>query len=692
MKASPGPREFWKNLQARSAAALEKHPVIYTVALSFAVTLLIEMASRHSPWKGIVFLFCHPLHFAAGMFIVLSTVSLAHLFKKRSFWMTLFAGLWLAAGSVNAVVLAFRVTPFGVVDVAVLPSVFTIFTVYLEIWQVILLFLLLAAAVTGLVFLYIHSVRRAVHWRLAAVLISASVLLAVGSYSLTVVGHEDTREETFANIADAYSTYGFVYCFTTGAFDQGVSRPDFYSRSAVNWLVGNLKEGEEPEVRPNILFVQLESFFDVGYLDDVEYEENPIPNFTHLRDTCSSGFLKVPSVGAGTANTEFEVLSGMSLDFLGLGEYPYNTILRDQTCETVVWDLKTLGYTGTAVHNNTAIFYGRNEVFSQLGFDSFIPIEYMDNVEYNPIGWCKDSVLTHEIVKALDATPGQDFVFTITVQGHGKYQRGVDSEDTEALNVTWATDPEEEDAFGYYMSQLSETDEFIGDLVRALSRRAEPTVLVLYGDHLPNFSIGSEQLRNGDIFETEYVIWSNMRLPERDEDLYAYQLYPRVLADLGMSPGLITRYHQQMRDTEDYKEGLNLLEYDMLNGDWYCAGGKPPYTATDLRMGVDRVVITGIAAGDTGLVHVYGDNFTDSSVIALDGENLDTVRVAPGELIAPDAAALTDPDQFTDGGRTVTVRQVTADGLTLSESVGLVVLKPLAPRAEESINIHENAE
>ena len=458
-----------------------------------------------------------------------------------------------------------------------------------------------------------------------------------------------------------------------------MTRPDFYSRSAVNWMVGNLKEETQPDLRPNILFVQLESFFDVGYLDDVEYAGNPIPNFTRLRDNFSSGFLTVPSVGAGTANTEFEVLSGMSLDFLGLGEYPYKTTLRDRACETVVWDLKSLGYTGAAIHNNTGTFYDRDKVFAQLGFDSFTSIEYMDGVEFNPIGWCRDNILTGQILKALDATPGQDFVFTITVQGHGKYQRGVDSEDIEDLDVTWAGEPDEQEALAYYMSQLSETDAFIGELVSALSRRAEPTVLVLYGDHLPSFSIGSDQLENGDIFQTEYVMWTNMRLPQRDEDLYAYQLYPRVLADLGMSPGLITRYHQQMRDSEDYEEGLNLLEYDMLDGDWYCYGGVCPFTATHLRMGVEPVIVDSWQYEEDGRLLVYGQNFTDYSVITLDGKQLETERTGPGVLTAR-VPNLYDPGKFREGYRVISVAQVSPNGPALSESVGALVKAP--PEAE----------
>ena len=47
--------------------------------------------------------------------------------------------------------------------------------------------------------------------------------------------------------------------------------------------------------------------------------------------------LTVPVVGAGTANTEFEVLTGMSSRFFGPGEYPFQTCLKDQTVESVAY-------------------------------------------------------------------------------------------------------------------------------------------------------------------------------------------------------------------------------------------------------------------------------------------------------------------------------------------------------------------
>lgn len=45
----------------------------------------------------------------------------------------------------------------------------------------------------------------------------------------------------------------------------------------------------------------------------------------------------------------------------------------------------------------------------------------MSDIEYNPIGWAKDSILTGEIAKILDSTEGSDYIYTISVQGHGDY-------------------------------------------------------------------------------------------------------------------------------------------------------------------------------------------------------------------------------------------------------------------------------
>ena len=88
-------------------------------------------------------------------------------------------------------------------------------------------------------------------------------------------------------------------------------------------------------------------------------------------------------------------------------------------CESIAYNLKRLGYGTHALHNHTATFYDRNVAYANLGFDSFTPVEMMTDVRYNQLGWECDDVLTGEILSALDSTDGSDYVFGVTVQGHG---------------------------------------------------------------------------------------------------------------------------------------------------------------------------------------------------------------------------------------------------------------------------------
>lgn len=97
----------------------------------------------------------------------------------------------------------------------------------------------------------------------------------------------------------------------------------------------------------------------------------------------SSGYFKVPSVGAGTANTEFEVLTGMNMRFFGPGEYPYKTVVKNQPCESAATALSALGYGTHGLHNNGGNFYSRAKVYDHMGFDSFTSKEFMNILQLN---------------------------------------------------------------------------------------------------------------------------------------------------------------------------------------------------------------------------------------------------------------------------------------------------------------------
>ena len=131
----------------------------------------------------------------------------------------------------------------------------------------------------------------------------------------------------FSNIAQGYENYGFIYGFSSSVVDRGMSKPEDYSEDTIDAIMTNVDSArEETEVTaenaPNIICVLLESFCDPDEIKFLNYDKDPIPTFHYLEENYSTGYLTVPVVGAGTANSEFEVLTGMGMQYFGTGEYP----------------------------------------------------------------------------------------------------------------------------------------------------------------------------------------------------------------------------------------------------------------------------------------------------------------------------------------------------------------------------------
>lgn len=639
--------------------------MINNYLISVLLILVIEVLARHSLTDGIRFVWDHPFLTLLSAAILTAFYALALLVSKRNFVWLCITVVIVGLAVTNSILLCFRITPLAATDIALLTSVFEIMGIYLTVWQIILLVLLVLVVIAGLIYLGIRMKKQMYHPLLAVCNAVISILVVV-----LMIHIGDARgwlQTEFANLPDAYADNGFVYCFTRSLFDRGISKPDTYDEDTVDNILEDMKKQKTNEVeeKPNIIFIQLESFMDLKRMQGVTYSEEPTPVYSSLRKTCPGGFLKVPSVGAGTANTEFEILTGMTLDYFGAGEYPYKTVLQKETCESMAYNLRELGYRTGVLHNNTGSFYSRNKVFANLGFDYFVSSEYMENLSYNPIGWAKDKVLTEQIQHILKATSEPDLIYTITVQDHGKYPTELLENPHIKVSGFAPEDEERQNAFTYYVNQCHETDAFLGSLIATLNDFEEPVVLVLYGDHLPNLDITEEELASGNLFQTEYVIWSNKKMLEdyelskKNENLYAYQLSAHVLKLLGMNNGLLTKFHQMYHNYDNYKSNLKILQYDMLYGKKEVYDGLSPYEPTDLQMGFDPIRITDVSSVG-GSVYVMGKNFTESSFVFIDGKKQDTVFLNENTLMVS--------DKELEGGEEVYVAQLTDVSAQLSST------------------------
>lgn len=624
---------------------LNNYSFIFHALLSMFVVFLVEFASRWDILESFQFITKTPLVFFYNSFIVFASLTLVYLFKRRGFARVLICSLWIILGIINGIVLSNRVTPFGFADLAVVSDLMTMLKTYVSPLMAVLIIIgvILFVFVCSIIYAKGPIYKGKQHRLVSLISILAIVFMAI-PFITSLAQERNVVASYFTNIAQGYKDYGFVYAFSSGVVNRGMNKPNRYDEEVIAALQEAVASEKAvttvtSENGPNIITVLLESFVDPNEFNFMTYSKDPTPFFHYLEDHFSSGYLQVPVVGAGTANAEFEILTGMKLQYFGTGEYPYKTILKETDCESVAAVMKSLGYGTHAVHNNGGKFYSRDNAFSMMGFDNFISKEMMDITSFTPTGgWAEDSILAQEIIKTLTCTENQpDFTYGITVGSHGAYPE--DSiVDNPYCEVYGLESEEETNKWTYYMHQINKTDQFLQDLCTGLNALGEDTIVVFWGDHLPTMGLEDSDMVSGDIYKTKYVTWNNFGLEEDDKDLYAYQLMSDILNSIGVHDGTMVAYHQTQSDNDyqTYIDGIEMLQYDILYGNRYCyENGETPYPPTNLEMGVERIYIDNMYLSKKvkNRVVIEGSGFTQWSRVYINGEKVGTEYVSGNELM-----------------------------------------------------------
>ena len=598
--------------------------------LACVINFLIETVSRLSFFEAWDYMTGTPLVFLYNAFMIFVTFMIVYLFRRRVFARILLSVFWVFLGTCNGYLLTKRVTPFNAQDLKVLSDALELTGNYFNAFELVMIIIGVAALVLWIVSMW----RRGGQFtgKMHRIIALGGVAVSFGTCLWLTDEAIDKRviSNYFGNIAFAYEDYGFPYCFSASLFNTGINEPAGYSEETMDKIsdggeITKASTGRSDEELPNVMFVQLESFFDPTEVEWLRFSEDPIPNLRKLFNEYSSGYFKVPSVGAGTANTEYEVLTGMSMRFFGPGEYPYKTYAKFNPMESAASALKNLGYGAEALHNNGGNFYSRAEVFNNMGFDHYTSKEFMNILQTTPKGWATDDILVPNIMESMDTTEGQDFVFTVSVEGHGEYPTEKVLDNPEII-VSGVEDEGERNAWEYYVNLVHEMDKFAGELIEAVQSRNEPTVLVFYGDHLPTMDLEAKDLKSRYLYNTNYVIWDNIGLEKKDMNLAAYQIMAEVFDRLDIHSGTVFNYHQQRRETKDYLADLELLQYDMMYGDQYIYDKYgAPVIEPHMVMGVkDAQISQFVVQADGATYTVYGDNFTKQSKVYINGEKQTT--------------------------------------------------------------------
>ena len=605
-------------------AFMNRFSLIFHTLLACIINFVIEAISRHSVVAAWDYMTGTPLVFLYNAFMIFVTFSIVYLFKRRIFVRMIIGAIWVILGIANGYILLKRVTPFNAQDLKIAGDGIALINNYCNGFEVVVIAVGAVALLIWLISMWRRGGQYAGKIHHIAALIGIIVCGVLYTFVTNIAIDKRVVSTYFGNIAFAYEDYGLPYCFSASLFNTGISEPNGYTKKAMAKID---KDGElnqtatsrSSDELPNIIVVQLESYFDVANAEFFTTSEDACPNLHNLYQNYSNGYFKVPSVGAGTANTEFEVLTGMNLRYFGPGEYPYKTYSKKHPTESAATALASLGYGTHALHDNTGNFYSRANVFNNMGFDTFTSKEFMNVLQTTENGWAKDEILTQHIMEAMDTTKQEDFVFTVSVQGHGNYPETQVIENPK-IKVEGIEDEALKNKWEYYVNQVYEMDQFVGDLIKAVEERNEPSVVVFYGDHLPTMGLKAEDLKSRYLYNTNYVIWDNIGLQKDDKNIPAYQLMSEVLNRLDIHSGTVFNYHQQRKGTKNYLSDLELLQYDILYGKQYVYNGKAPITEGHMVMGIRNVSLSSIVPQLNSGYSLYGENFTKYSRVYVNGE------------------------------------------------------------------------
>ncbi len=313
---------------------------------------------------------------------------------------------------------------------------------------------------------------------------------------------------------------GFVGGFLYNMPMRAMAEPRGYDRAAMDDLVeryrsraGQINAGADAGVlgSTNVVLVLSEAFSDPARLDGVAPAEDPIPRTRELMDAAPSGPMLAQLYGGGTANMEFEALTGMSLGlFRPQMTTPYQMLVPGfETFPNAARFFGRLGYDTAALHPYFTGMYKRNAVYPVLGFDAFLSKDDMATTDrIGDSDFISDASTFDEVLHRIDASEDPMFLNVVTMQNHFPMAGTYD----DPIPVEGVDEAEPRAEVEHYLRGLTHSDRALERLLEGLRSLDEPTAVVFYGDHQPGIYPDSVT-RRGDnerkIMQTPFLLWSS---------------------------------------------------------------------------------------------------------------------------------------------------------------------------------------
>lgn len=337
------------------------------------------------------------------------------------------------------------------------------------------------------------------------------------------------------NPIDDLNSNGVVLTFFPRIADLLLEEPDDYSREVIEDIyerykdVPSISSKSKNARQPNVIIIQNEAWWDPTRLKNVEFSEDPMKDIKNLGKKYPYGNLVSPSYAGGTCLPEFECITGYSTAFVPPNSYPYiQHVLKDT--KSIVSTYKANGYETVALHPYHINFYSRDSAYPLLGFDTVVGMDDMPDALEHKDGWyISDDYAADQIISAYEnKTKDRLYCFMVTMQNHGAYTpQRYDDYDIQ-VDSLYLNDDDLQGLRDYTQGVKDASDSFM-KLVNYFKEQKEPTIIAMYGDHLPLLGTeGSTYVDGGmavkgiefnpahyeELYHTPYIVWSNYKIPD----------------------------------------------------------------------------------------------------------------------------------------------------------------------------------
>ncbi|WP_085829877.1 LTA synthase family protein [Collinsella vaginalis] len=590
----------------RVAAALARIPypfvisvVLVLLAALFAV-LALEVPSNHEVQN--MYPLCLLLEW--GLIAAL-LMGLFFLVQRRGAAPAAFVVVFLAIGIAQYFIITFKAQPIQPGDLSALSTAAAVSAGYQYLLSSYCLYGV-AFAVVGMVLCQVAGILRPERdmfsrRRLVVnLLVGVACLGGLTAHVTLIDYYNDLGIQVYTwRPLESYYREGFLPCFISSAQAIAPRKPHGYTVEKAQELLSeyaaayDADEGatseraaataQFDEEKPTVIAVMNETFADLSIYQNMHANYQGPEYFKSLSDTLQRGRLYVSAYGGGTANSEFEFLTGNSMSNLGSGVYPY-TIYDLSRTENLARQFKEMGYTTTAMHPNHATNWNRENVYQQFGFDSFLSINDFQGSD-TLRGMVTDRATYDKIVDLLDSNADPQFIFDVTMQNHSGYDTGLlpaDKQQTYPIDGMSRPDVDE------YLSLIKESDDALRYFINRLRTMNRKVVLVFFGDHQPFFPntyndawfTGEDEATHAErLWQTDYIIWANYDIAGRSTgstvDLSTNYLSASLMNLIGAP---MTDYQKAHIELQKVIPAINATGFEDENQRWYLASASSDAT------------------------------------------------------------------------------------------------------------------